>query len=227
MKESEIKNKEERELVEETLAKLHSTNKKKLWIVKRTVDIVLSSLAILVFAIPMSIIALIIYLTDRHSPFFVQERIGRFGRPFNMFKFRTMVPNADKMLDTVFDQNEMSGPVFKIKDDPRITKVGKILRKTSLDELPQFFNVIRGDMTLIGPRPPLRREVEQYNEYQKIRLIVTPGITCLWQVHPQRNSVPFDEWVRMDIDYILNRTIIMDIKIIFKTVIAMLSGEGE
>ena len=121
----------------------------------------------------------------------------------------------------------MDGPVFKIGNDPRITKVGRILRKTGLDELPQFFNVLKGDMTLIGPRPPLPKEVEQYSEYHKIRLLVTPGITCLWQIHPNRNAVPFEDWVAMDIDYVLHRNLFLDLKIIFLTVYAMICGEGQ
>ena len=139
-----------------------------------------------------------------------------------------MVPNAEELRDTLVERNEMSGPVFKIDNDPRIiNKFGKVLRKTGLDELPQFFNVLKGNMTLIGPRPPLPKEVEEYSEYHKIRLLVTPGITCLWQVHPNRNEVPFDEWVAMDIDYVLHRNLLLDLKIIFLTVYAMICGEGQ
>ena len=131
------------------------------------------------------------------------------------------------MVEDLKKYNEMDGPVFKIKEDPRITKFGGFLRRTSLDELPQFFNVIKGDMAVIGPRPPIPREVEQYTEYQKLRLTVTPGITCLWQVQPNRNDLSFDEWVNLDIAYILNRTIWLDIQIMFKTAWVMFRGEGR
>ena len=121
----------------------------------------------------------------------------------------------------------MDGPVFKIKDDPRITRLGKVLRKLSVDELPQFFNVFVGNMSLVGPRPPLPEEVAQYTDYQKLRLIVTPGITCDWQIHKNRNDVSFDEWVEMDLNYIENRSAWGDLKIVFKTPFAMLEGTGR
>ena len=124
-------------------------------------------------------------------------------------------------------QNEMDGPVFNMKNDPRITRVGKFLRKVSLDELMQFFNVLKGDMTLVDPRPPLPREVQYYTDYQKLRLLVTPGITCTWQIHENRNDVPFEEWVEMDIEYIQTRTYLNDIKIMLKTPIVMITATGR
>jgi lipopolysaccharide/colanic/teichoic acid biosynthesis glycosyltransferase len=135
-----------------------------------------------------------------------------------------MIPNAEAKLAEVLKDNEMDGPVFKMKDDPRITRVGKFLRKVSLDELMQFFNVLKGDMTLVGPRPPLPREVQYYTDYQKLRLLVTPGITCTWQIHKNRNDVPFEEWVEMDTEYIQTRTYLNDLKIMLKTPIAMLTA---
>jgi lipopolysaccharide/colanic/teichoic acid biosynthesis glycosyltransferase len=138
-----------------------------------------------------------------------------------------MRANADKMIDELAKKNEMDGPVFKIKNDPRITRVGKYLRKLSLDELMQFFNVLKGDMTLVGPRPPLPREVEHYTDYQKLRLHVTPGITCTWQISKNRNDIPFEDWVEMDLDYIQNRTFLGDIFIMLKTPIVMLSATGR
>lgn len=222
-----ITNKEEQEKVKAVLDYCTKHNRKKFWLFKRTIDIIFSLFAILVAIIPMAIIYLIIFLSDGHDPIFKQRRVGRFGKEFYMYKFRTMIPNAESLKDTLLQKNEMDGPVFKIADDPRITKIGKILRKTSLDELPQFFNVIKGDMTIIGPRPPLVSEVAQYNEFQKIRLIVTPGITCLWQVQPNRNDISFDEWVNLDIEYVLNRNFFMDIGIIFKTIKVMFSAEGR
>ena len=131
------------------------------------------------------------------------------------------------MLDELSSQNEMNGPVFKMKDDPRITRVGKILRKLSLDELMQFFNVFKGDMSLVGPRPPLPREVLFYTDYQKLRLLVTPGLTCTWQISKNRNDIPFEDWVEMDLEYIQNRTFLNDIKIMLKTPLVMLSGTGR
>ena len=227
IKEDTITNLTEKQKVDNVLRKMNSNNRKKFWICKRIFDCSFSALALIIFALPMAIIALIFFFGDEHYPIFAQERITRFGKPFKMYKFRTMVKDADKMLNSLLDDNEMDGPVFKIKEDPRITKFGRFLRATSLDEIPQFFNVLKGDMALIGPRPPLPREVEQYSEYHKIRMVVTPGITCIWQTHPKRNSVSFEEWVDMDIDYVLNRTFWLDIKIIFKTVYVMFCKEGE
>lgn len=225
--EDSVEDESERKRIKDVLDIINSKNKKKLWVLKRILDIPFAGLALILAFIPMLFIALCIFISDGHNPIYQQERIGRLGKPFKMYKFRTMKPNAEKMLDEVLEHNEMDGPVFKIKEDKRITKIGKFLRKTSLDELPQFINVLKGDMTLIGPRPPLRREVEQYTEYHKIRLLVTPGITCLWQVHPQRNSVSFDDWVDMDIDYVINRNFKMDAEIVFKTVYVMIKGEGQ
>ena len=183
----------------------------------------------MIFAIiPILLIALAIVIDDPHgNPFFKQIRIGRHGKTFYMYKFRTMFVDAEKRKQDLLEQNEMEGPVFKIKDDPRITRLGKYLRKLSFDELPQLFNVLKGDMSLVGPRPPLPNEVEQYTDYDKLRLIVTPGITCDWQIAVNRNDIPFEKWVEMDLKYIENRTAFGDLKIIFKTPFAMLSGTGR
>lgn len=217
----------EKEEINKVLDFILEKNKKWYWIKKRTLSVIFAIIGIIIFAIPMLIITLLIWLSDREaSPIYCQTRIGRHGKPFTLYKFRTMVHNAHEMKMDLHSQNEMDGPVFKIKDDPRVTKIGKFLRKTSLDELPQFFNVIKGDMVVIGPRPPLPEEVEQYTEYQKLRLIVTPGITCLWQVQPKRNDLSFSEWVDLDIHYIMHRSILMDIKIIIKTIWVMFREEG-
>ena len=137
-----------------------------------------------------------------------------------------MVVNAEDLLVGLQNQNEMSGPAFKMKNDPRITKVGKFIRKTSLDELPQLWNVLKGDMSFVGPRPPLPNEVEQYTEEQKRRLSVTPGLTCYWQVQPSRNDLDFDEWFELDMKYIRERSMKIDIKIIFQTILVVLHMEG-
>lgn len=198
------------------------------WKKKRLFDIFFATL-ILLFFLPLMIVIAVVIVIDDHSagPFYKQIRVGRHGREFYMYKFRTMRAGADKMKTELEEKNEMDGPVFKMKDDPRITRVGKYLRKLSLDELMQFFNVFKGDMTLVGPRPPLPGEVEHYTDYQKLRLLVTPGITCTWQIHENRNDVPFEQWVEMDIEYIQTRTFPNDLKIMLKTPIVMLSGTGR
>ena len=198
------------------------------WRKKRAFDLVVCSGLLAVCAVPMALVAAAIYIDDPHgSPFYKQIRIGRHGKEFYMYKFRTMYVDADKRREELMDQNEMDGPVFKIKDDPRITRLGKYLRKLSVDELPQLFNVLSGSMSLVGPRPPLPGEVEDYTDYHKLRLIVTPGITCDWQIADNRNDIPFDKWVEMDLNYIENRTAWGDLKIIFKTPFAMLSATGR
>ena len=198
------------------------------WRKKRTFDVIVSTFLLLFAIIPILLVALAIFLDDPHgSPFFKQIRIGRHGEEFYMYKFRTMYVDAEQRKAELMEQNEMDGPVFKMKDDPRITRLGKILRKTSVDELPQFFNVLKGDMSMVGPRPPLPNEVAEYEDYHKLRLIVTPGITCDWQIADNRNDIPFDEWVEMDLNYIENRTTLGDLKIIFRTPFAMLSATGR
>ena len=198
------------------------------WRRKRVFDVIVSTILLVFAIIPILLVALAIFIDDPHgSPFYKQIRIGRHGEEFYMYKFRTMYVDADKRKAELMDQNEMDGPVFKMKDDPRITRLGKILRKISVDELPQFFNVLRGDMSMVGPRPPLPNEVAEYEDYHKLRLIVTPGITCDWQIADNRNDIPFDEWVEMDLKYIENRTTLGDLRIIFRTPFAMLSATGR
>ena len=198
------------------------------WRKKRLFDIFFATIILLGFLPLMILIAIVICIDDPSAgPFFKQKRVGRHGKEFYMYKFRTMRPNAEALLEQLKDKNEMDGPVFKIKDDPRITRVGKILRKLSLDELMQFFNVFKGDMTLVGPRPPLPREVEHYTDYQRLRLLVTPGLTCTWQISKNRNDIPFEQWVEMDIEYIQTRTYLNDLKIMLKTPIVMLTATGR
>ncbi len=213
-----------RKKLESIIEKSYST----FWKQKRLFDIFFATLILLFFLPLMILISIIIVIDDRSAgPFYKQIRVGRHGKEFYMYKFRTMRANADKMIDELAKQNEMDGPVFKIKDDPRITRVGKYLRKLSLDELMQFFNVLKGDMTLVGPRPPLPREVKFYTDYQRLRLLVTPGLTCTWQISKNRNDIPFEQWVEMDIEYIQTRTYLNDLKIMLKTPIVMLTATGR
>ena len=174
------------------------------------------------------LLALVIYIdSPGASPFFVQERIGLNGKPFRFIKFRSMVPDAEQKLHALLDKNEMDGPVFKIRRDPRITRVGSFIRRCSIDELPQLINILRGDMSLVGPRPALPREVKKYDDYERQRLYVRPGLTCYWQVQPRRNDLSFDEWLELDLKYIRERSFLTDWKIIFKTFRAVIGMEGE
>lgn len=192
---------------------------------KRISDIALSFAAILVLLVPMGIISLLVFLQDFHNPIFKQLRVTKNGRFFYMYKFRTMCVDAEAKLDALKKQNEADGPVFKMKDDPRITKIGKFLRQTSLDELPQFFNVLGGSMSLVGPRPPIPREVEQYTPYQKHRLDVKGGLTCYWQCSG-RSDIKFEQWVELDLKYIRERSCKTDLKILLSTVGAVLRRDG-
>ena len=195
--------------------------------VKRCFDIVFSLLCIIVFTIPILFVMLLIVIdSPGASPIYTQYRVGKNGRVFKFYKLRSMVPEADQMLDSLLDQNEMEGPAFKISNDPRITRVGRVIRKTCIDELPQLWNILKGDMSFVGPRPPLPREVEQYNDFQWNRLSVVPGLTCYWQIQPNRNSLTFDKWLELDLKYIEERNVKTDLMIIFKTVGAVLNMEG-
>ena len=195
---------------------------------KRCFDIIFAFIGLIVLAIPLLVIALIIVIdSPGASPIYIQERVGKNGKTFKFYKFRSMVAGADTMLDSLLERNEMQGPVFKMKDDPRITRFGRFIRRTSIDELPQFWNVLKGDMSFVGPRPPLPREVALYTEEQKQRLIITPGITCYWQVQPKRNSLSFDEWLALDMKYISECSFLTDFKILFKTIGAVCGMEGE
>lgn len=195
---------------------------------KRGQDILFSALALLVLWPFMLLLALVIYIdSPGASPFFVQERIGLNGKPFRFIKFRSMVPDAEKKLHALLDKNEMDGPVFKIRRDPRITRVGSFIRRCSIDELPQLINILKGDMSIVGPRPALPREVKKYDDYERQRLYVRPGLTCYWQVQPRRNDLSFDEWLELDLKYIRERSFATDWKIIFKTFSAVIGMEGE
>lgn len=193
--------------------------------IKRLMDILISVLALVFFSPLMLLVAILIKLTSKGPVLFKQTRSGLKGRKFTLYKFRSMVTDAEHLQKQLFERNEMDGPVFKIKKDPRITRVGHILRKTSIDELPQFINVLKGDMSIVGPRPPLVKEVEKYEIWQRRRLSLKPGITCIWQVSG-RNKIGFDEWMRMDMEYIDNWSLVLDLKILVRTFFVVLVGYG-
>ncbi len=197
------------------------------WMGRRAQDVFFSLLALIVLAIPMAIVALVIWIdSPGASPIFSQDRVGRDGKVFKFYKFRSMIPNAEAKLNEVLAQNEMDGPVFKMKNDPRITRVGRFIRRTSIDELPQLINILKGDMSIVGPRPALPREVAQYTDYERQRLYVTPGLTCYWQIQPNRNELTFDEWMELDLKYIQDRNFWLDWKLIFQTIWAVLRMYG-
>lgn len=201
--------------------------KKNYMFLKRLIDIIGSFIGIFLLGFVFIVTAIAIKLDDPKGPvFFAQKRVGLNGKEFNMFKFRSMVTNAEEKLEELLRYNEIQGAMFKMKNDPRITKVGRIIRKTSIDELPQLFNVLRGEMSLVGPRPPLPREVKEYTDYDMQRLFVVPGCTGLWQVSG-RSSIGFDEMVNLDLQYIAKRSIWFDLKIIIKTVFVLLLNKDD
>lgn len=196
-------------------------------IIKTMADIYFSITAVILLAPVFLLIAVIIKFESKGPVFFKQERVGLRGRKFGLYKFRTMVADAEELLEKLREKNEMDGPTFKMKDDPRITKTGKFLRKTGLDEFPQLFNVISGEMSLIGPRPPLESEVKQYKRWHLRRLSVKPGITCTWQIIPNRNDVKFEKWMQLDLNYIDNWSLTKDMKLFFKTISTMFLASGR
>ena len=198
--------------------------------VKRVFDIVFSAAVIAIAFVPSVILCVAIAIESPGCPLYRQKRVGRIGadgkpREFTMWKFRSMVKGADKMKDALLAENEVDGPMFKMKDDPRVTRIGRFIRKHSIDEFPQFLNVLMGDMSVVGPRPPLPREVEQYDEWAMQRLAVKPGLTGPWQVGG-RSDVDFDDMVRLDLGYIARRSVTMDLKIIFQTIAVVFTGKG-
>jgi lipopolysaccharide/colanic/teichoic acid biosynthesis glycosyltransferase len=184
--------------------------------VKRAIDIIGSGIGLILLS-PIFLVVGLLVKKDGGPAFYSQDRVGRNGRIFKIWKFRSMVMNADAMLKDLMAQNEIEGAMFKMKDDPRITKVGKFIRRVSIDELPQLWNVFVGDMSLVGPRPPITREVDIYDDWAMTRLTVKPGMSGLWQVGP-RNEVDFDDMVAIDLEYVANQSIRQDIKILFLTV---------
>lgn len=196
--------------------------------IKRSFDIVFSAAVLVCFSWLFALIAILIKIDDPKGPvFFKQTRVGKNGKTFQMLKFRSMCVDAEAKLAELKELNEKTGPVFKIADDPRITRVGKWLRKLSLDELPQFVNVLRSDMSVVGPRPALPNEVATYNDYQRQRLLVKPGMTCYWQTRRNRDSITFDEWVDLDLLYIKKCSAWSDFKLIVQTVGVVLTAQGS
>lgn len=193
--------------------------------IKRGFDVLASGLALILLSPLFLILIVLIKREDGGPAFYSQERIGKNEKPFKMWKFRSMIVNADKMVEQLEEQNEIDGAMFKIKDDPRVTKIGHVIRKYSLDELPQLWNVLKGDMSLVGPRPPLPSEVEEYTDYDKQRLLVMPGCTGLWQV-TKRNEADFDEMVWLDIVYINHSGLWEDFKLIIKTIGVVVHPNG-
>ena len=194
-------------------------------ICKRTIDIIGAGLGLILLSPIIAIVACAVKVTSRGPIFFSQKRVGKNGELFEMYKFRSMVVNAEELKEKLEEQNEMSGPMFKIKDDPRVTKVGKFIRKTSIDELPQLWNVLKGDMSLVGPRPSLPKEVEQFDNWMFKRLSVRPGLTCYWQVSG-RNNIDFEDWMKLDCRYVDERNLWIDIKLIFKTVFVLFGDKN-
>lgn len=213
--------------VRETLkhTKVNVNGSKLYELLKRAFDFCAASLALLLLLIPLAIIAAIIYIDDKGSPFFSQVRLTKQGKPFRMYKLRSMCVDAEARFAEVQKENKSDGLAFKSDDDPRITKIGKFIRKTSIDELPQLWNVIKGDMSIIGPRPPLPREVVLYTPEQMERLLVKGGLSCICQTEG-RSDMEFDKWVESDIKYIKNRSALLDVKLMFKTVSAVLLRKG-
>ena len=195
------------------------------FVLKRAIDVAVCGLGLLILSPLFLLITVAVLLDDGWPVFFGQKRSGEDGREFTCWKFRTMIRDAEAVREQLEAENEASGPVFKIKRDPRITGVGNFLRRTSLDELPQLWNILRGEMTLVGPRPPMPAEVAEYTSRQRGRLAARPGLTCLWQISG-RSLIGFDRWVEMDLDYVERRSLGLDLWILLRTVPAVLSGRG-
>lgn len=185
-------------------------------ILKRIIDVVGALFGLIILSPILIIVGILIKLESKGPIIFAQKRVGLNGKEFKMYKFRSMVANAEEIKEKLKEKNEMSGPMFKIKDDPRITKIGKVIRKTSIDEVPQLINVLKGDMSLVGPRPSLPNEVKEFEDWMLKRLEVKPGLTCYWQVMG-RNNIDFENWMKLDIKYVNERSFWLDIKLIFKT----------
>lgn len=192
---------------------------------KRALDIIASTLGLIILSPILLIVAILIKLESKGPAIFSQKRIGLNKKEFKMYKFRSMVQNAEELKEKLAKENEMSGPMFKMKNDPRVTKVGRFIRKTSIDELPQLINVLKGEMSLVGPRPSLPKEVSKFEPWMLKRLSVKPGLTCYWQVSG-RNNIDFENWMKLDLQYVNDRSFWLDLKLIFKTAGVLFGDEN-
>lgn len=193
--------------------------------IKRGIDLFFSLVGIILLSPTLLTVAILIKIGSKGRVVFSQERVGKNGKYFKMYKFRSMIANAEDLLDKLKESNEMTGPMFKMKSDPRITQIGRFIRKTSIDELPQLFNVLKGEMSLVGPRPNLPREVAEFDENHKLKLLAKPGLTCYWQVMG-RNEIGFEQWMKLDIKYIEERSTFIDLKLICKTFFVLFGDEN-
>ena len=194
--------------------------------VKRAIDLVIGTILLIAASPVMLVVAVVIWICEGRPILYQWKVVGQQGRPFRSWKFRTMVRDADVRKQELLRHNEMQGPVFKMREDPRITSIGRFLRRYSLDELPQLWSVVLGDMSLVGPRAPLVSEFQHFNDWQKRKLSVVPGLTCLWQVQGRADITHFDDWVRMDLEYIDHWSLMLDFKILFQTVPVVFRGRG-
>lgn len=203
---------------------VHSTRRRGYYFFKRTIDIFCSLIGLIVLSPILLAVGIAIKLESKGQIIFSQDRVGKEGKMFKIYKFRSMVVNAEELKEKLSSKNEMSGPMFKIKKDPRVTKVGKFIRKTSIDEFPQLFNILKGEMSLVGPRPSLPKEVMNFEDWMLKRLEVKPGLTCYWQV-AGRNDIDFEDWMKLDAKYVDERSTLVDIKLIFKTFLVIFGDE--
>ncbi|WP_459480580.1 sugar transferase [Clostridium saccharoperbutylacetonicum] len=209
---------------QEALFREQIERKRRYCFFKRMMDIICSLIGLIALVPIFLIVAVAIKIESKGPIVFIQKRVGKDGKTFGMYKFRSMVVNAEELKDKLSDKNEMCGPMFKMKEDPRITKVGKFIRKTSMDELPQLINILRGEMSLVGPRPSLPDEVMKFESWMMQRLSVKPGLTCYWQVSG-RNDIGFREWMKLDVKYVEERSLLIDIQLIFKTFFVLFGDE--
>ncbi|MGG7214918.1 sugar transferase [Clostridium nigeriense] len=206
----------------ETITKEESAAYK---ISKRSLDIICSLLGLIILSPILLVVAILIKLESDGPIIFSQKRVGLNGKEFKMYKFRSMVQNAEELKDKLVQKNEMSGPMFKMKDDPRITRIGKVIRKTSIDEIPQLINILKGEMSFVGPRPSLPQEVLKFEPWMMHRLSVKPGLTCYWQLSG-RNNIDFVEWMKLDLQYVKDRSFLLDLRLIFKTFFVLFGDEN-